>query len=273
MWHSQPPKSGTRDHSPGEKWCPDSGRQNETISFVSFNSSAQKVGAIRGPGFGLLGNSGEDHRHMSEAAATWQWNNFLEGQAALGQVVVHINLDETSVKLCPCVPRGAVAIDGGSTRKEALEQEQKASLHARRSAMTFICCVCDDTIVQRALPQVIIGNERVLPLSAADILNNKYTDNIFVLRQKSSWVNQDTMVRIIQLLGACLMAFQNTHFFILSMDACPCDCTSEVAKTWAKAVVLFLGLSIGNYLYNQQILDASQCAWMVIWHGKEVDSV
>ena len=61
---------------------------------------------------------------MSEAAATWQWNNFLEGQAALGQVVVHINLDETCVKLCPSVPRGAVAIDGGSTKKEALEQER-----------------------------------------------------------------------------------------------------------------------------------------------------
>ena len=54
---------------------------------------------------------------MSEATATWQWNNFLEGQAALGQVVVHINLDETCVKLCPCVPRGAVAIDGGSAKK------------------------------------------------------------------------------------------------------------------------------------------------------------
>ena len=101
-------------------------------------------------------------------------------------MVVHINLDETCVKLCPCVPRGAVAIDGGSTKKEALEQEHKASLHARRSAMTFVCSVCDDTIVQRALPQVIIGNERVLPLSAADILNKKHTGNIFVLRQKSS---------------------------------------------------------------------------------------
>ena len=116
---------------------------------------------------------------MSEAAATWQWNNFLEGQAALDQVVVHINLDETCVKLCPCVPRGAVAIDGGSTKKEALEKEHQASLHARRSAMTFVCSVCDDTIVQRALPQVIIGNERVLPLSAADILN-KNTQAIFL---------------------------------------------------------------------------------------------
>ena len=63
-------------------------------------------------------------------------------------MVVHINLDETCVKLCPRVPLGAVAIDGGSTKKEALEQEQKASLHARRSAMTFVCSVCDDTNVQ-----------------------------------------------------------------------------------------------------------------------------
>ena len=153
---------------------------------------------------------------------------------APSQVVVHINLDETCVKLCPGVPLGAVAIDGTSSKKEALEQEQKASLRARRSAMTFVCSVCDDTNVQRALPQVIIGNERVLPLSAANILNKKYTDNIYVLRQKSSWVNQDTMVRIIELLGACLRAFKKTHFFILSMDACPCHCTSQVAKACAK---------------------------------------
>ena len=99
MWHSQPPKTGTRYHSSGEKWCPDSGSQKKTISLFSFNSSAQKVGAIRGPGVGLLGNSGGDHRYMSQDAATWQWKNFLEGQAALGQVVLHINLDETCVKI------------------------------------------------------------------------------------------------------------------------------------------------------------------------------
>ena len=116
--------------------------------MFSFYSSARKVGAILGPGFGLLSIFWGDHRYSSEAAATWQWNNFLEEQAAPGQVVVHINLDETCVKLCPRVPLGAVAIDGGSTKKEALEQEQKASLHARRSAMTFVCSVCDDTNVQ-----------------------------------------------------------------------------------------------------------------------------
>ena len=59
-------------------------------------------------------------RPLPPGNGTTSW----KGQAALGQVVVHINLDETCVKLCPCVPRGAIAIDGGSAKKEALEQER-----------------------------------------------------------------------------------------------------------------------------------------------------
>ena len=99
-------------------------------------------------------------------------------------MVVHINLDETCVKLCPCLPRGAVAVDGGSTKKEALEQEHEASLHARRSAMTFVCSVCDDTIVQRALPQVIIGNERVPPPERGEHLEQQRHRQYFGLAPK-----------------------------------------------------------------------------------------
>ena len=82
------------------------------------------------------------------------------------------------------MPRGAVAVDGGSTKKEALEQEHKASLHARRSAMTFVCSVCDDTIVQRALPQVIIGNERVPPPERGEHLEQQRHRQYFGLAPK-----------------------------------------------------------------------------------------
>ena len=77
---------------------------------------------------------------MLEARATWQWNNFLEAQAAPGQVVVHINLDETCVRLCPNVQPGAVAVGWHRIKKEAMDREQKANLKARRSALTFVCC-------------------------------------------------------------------------------------------------------------------------------------
>ena len=38
----------------------------------------------------------------------------------------------------------------------------KASLSARRMAPTLVASVCDDTEIQALLPQVIVGNERVL---------------------------------------------------------------------------------------------------------------
>ena len=92
---------------------------------------------------------------MPEAKATWQWNNFLEAQAAPGQVVVHINLDETCVRLCPDVQPGAVAVGWHRTKKEAMEREQKANLKARWSALTFVCCVCVGFGAQARSPQLL----------------------------------------------------------------------------------------------------------------------
>ena len=53
-----PPKVALETTFLAPKWCPDSGRQTRTITLYSLKSSARKVGAILGPGFGLLGNSG-----------------------------------------------------------------------------------------------------------------------------------------------------------------------------------------------------------------------
>ena len=200
-------------------------------------------GPQNGPMFCKKSTSGYHKKTIPQAKSTWQWNNFLEAQARPGQMVVHINMDETAVRLCPNVPPGAVAVGREKTKKETLETEQKANLAARRSALTFICFVCDDMTVQRALPQVIIGNEKVLPKSALDILNENRTDKMFFMRLKSSWVNQKGIARIVMLLGACLAEFRRTHFFILSMDACPCHCTGLVARACAKAGVHLLYVS------------------------------
>ena len=66
-----------------------------------------------------------------------------------------------------------------------MEQEHKASLHARRSAMTFVCSLCDDSIVQRALPQVVIGNET--PMSGPR--QNHCLDTRIVLARPMSGVD------------------------------------------------------------------------------------
>ena len=77
-------------------------------------------------------------RLRPQAIASWQWNNFWEAQAPPGRRIVHINIDETSVKLAPTVRAGAVARVPGEKLRHLLLREQKASLRLRRSAVTLM---------------------------------------------------------------------------------------------------------------------------------------
>ena len=90
---------------------------------------------------------GVSHIHF-EAVGTWQWCNFLVSLAPAGKQVVRINLDETCCRLCTEATKGAVAVGRNRSRKEALIGEHKASLSARRSAVTLVASVCDDAEIQ-----------------------------------------------------------------------------------------------------------------------------
>ena len=79
--------------------------------------------------------------------------------------MVSINMDETSVKLCPAARPGAVAVPRGHSLAGVLKTtQQKASLATRRSAFTLVAFVCDCPALQAELPQIVVANEQ--PLSA-----------------------------------------------------------------------------------------------------------
>ena len=170
-----------------------------------------------------------------EAVGTWQWCNFLESLAPAGKQVVRINLDETCCRLCTEATKGGVAVGRNRSRKEALIGEHKASLSARRSAVTLVASVCDDTEIQALLPQVILGNERVLSKGEAHRINAEPDARVYCLRLKSGWVNKEILSKIIHLMGVALKPWQQTRYFVLCMDACPCHCSGEVVRACNKA--------------------------------------
>ena len=130
-----------------------------------------------------------------EAEGTWQWCNFLGWLAPAGKQVVHINLDETCCRLCTEATKGAVAVGRNRSRKEAQIGEHKASLSAKRMAVTLVASVCDDAEIQALLPQVILGNERVLSKGEAHRINAEPDARVYCVRQKSGWVNRDARRR------------------------------------------------------------------------------
>ena len=171
-----------------------------------------------------------------EAMASWQWNNFLEFQAPWNQKIVHMNLDETSCRLCTETNKGAVAVGQNRSRKSALQGEHRASLSARRAAVTLVATVCDDTEIQRELPQIVIGSEKVLLQTVCHTLNEDPVGRVYCLRQKTAWLNSRLLSStIIKLIGKSLEKFRSTHYFILNMDACPMHCTQEVARACNRA--------------------------------------
>ena len=149
-----------------------------------------------------------------EAVGAWQWCNFLGSLAPAGKQVVRINLDETCCRLCLEATKGAVAVGRNRSRKEALIGEHKASLSARRMAVTLVASVCDDTEIQALLPQVILGNERVLSKGEAHRINAEPDACVYCVRQKSGWVNKDP-VEDHASYGGCAEAMATDSVFCL----------------------------------------------------------
>ena len=154
-----------------------------------------------------------------QAFATWRWHNFLESEGVGDKIVVRINMDESCCKLSPQLRRGLVALPSGLKSRQFLQIERRNPLRLRRSAVTLAAFVSDNSEVNKALPQVIVGAEHVIQAWMTPLLMNGRTDSIFVLRRKSAWLRTDVVVNLINVLGEALKPFASTCRFVLLMDA------------------------------------------------------
>ena len=150
-----------------------------------------------------------------------------------------INLDETSIKLCPATTRGYVIFDLRG-RRAILRQGPRPSLSMRRSAVSLVALVCDDDLIQPLLPQVFISNEHVL--SAADVaeLSSTCPGNAFVARRRSSWVNAPVFCEIIGLLAASLGQVIRSFTVVLCMDTCKAHLHTSVLAACADAGIFIM---------------------------------
>ena len=146
-------------------------------------------------------------RHMpslplSQATSLWRQTNYAETLAASrGRTLVRLNLDETAVCLFPGRGKGAVFL----TRADVSQcGGQKVPRWKRRCYMTHVGVLADDAEVQRAMPQVIVANERTLQARALSALRLAAPPNVLLLRQKSAWSSALLTARIVRLIAAAV---------------------------------------------------------------------
>ena len=134
------------------------------------------------------------------ALAVWKWYNFLEARAPPGRQVVRINMDETPLKYDQVRKRkGLLAISKAQHKKQKETLVRRASLALRRSVNTLVAFMCDDDDIQKLLPQVIIGNHRLLLRSLA-ALHRDRSDSVYVLSRKTGWNHAKMQCEILRLL-------------------------------------------------------------------------
>jgi hypothetical protein len=183
--------------------------------------------------------------------------------------VLLLNLDETSVKLCPVARKGYVIFDLRG-RRTILRLGPRPSLSLKHSAVSLVTFVCDDSAVQPRLPHVFVSNQHVLSLSDVAALNEGCPRNVFFTRRKSSWVNAQVLLEIIGLLVACLGDVLRTHTVVLYMDACRTHLHASVARACAEAGVYVVYIPASTTAWLQP-LDVCVFSRYKLWVVRELE--
>ena len=144
-------------------------------------------------------------------------------------------MDESSIPMWWRPQPGLVCSPDHADRRRLLRHEQQVSLATRRSYVSYMAVVCDDAEVQRLLPQIVLANKHILRVTDYEALGGaRRTDNIFILRRKSSWANTGTMIEFVRLLRACLEPLAQAKHFIFTVDAAPVHVSQRVALNCAR---------------------------------------
>ena len=99
---------------------------------------------------------------------------------------------------------------------------QQVTRRQKRGALSFLTVLCDDATLQPVVPQVIIGNEQLVPQQVVRALQveSLLMSNVTVLRRKSAWVNDEALSLVAAIWGKALRPYKDTHQPILLLDAC-----------------------------------------------------
>ena len=162
-----------------------------------------------------LSSSSKRCTALTEAHTVWQWWNHYHSQLPEGKRALRINLDETAI----CAFQGGDA-EGNVFIDKSVRAVLNVSHGPRRTYLTHVAFVCDDSAVQPHLPQLIIANERTIPQSQLAALRGACPANVHVLRRRSSWVCGGLVAYIVRMLAAALAPFTGTRQPILFLDAC-----------------------------------------------------
>ena len=189
-----------------------------------------------------------------KATAVWRWSNYLHDCVPVGKKALHLNLDETSVKLFTESSRGCTTASGRNKKYRGEGLRRKVLKGHTRASYSHIGLMCDQLEVQKFLPQIIVTNEHICSQACHDAVVAKVPVGFQIWRQKSSWVRIADMVRVLDEIGTSLEPFRDEFQPILCVDAAKVHLNAKVWQAARKWKILMLCIP-AKVTYCLQPLD------------------
>ena len=169
----------------------------------------------------------------------WQWSNFLTGFAETSGRVVHINMDETGIRLLQIPGQGLITEVARRAKRSARGLKRAATKHQTRGMFTLAVLVCDDDTVQQILPQVLIIGSGIMTARERQSVENNLPRNVHLWTAEKCWMTSQLMARLIRLVRSTVSKTLPDINIVFSADAYRAHITQSVWRAMAAAGILY----------------------------------
>ena len=111
-----------------------------------------------------------------------------------GRPPIHINYDETNVRLHLPTGKGHLVITAHKRKQEPRSLTRNVTRGETRASATHLLSISDDPAVQEVLPQFIILNKHLVSEAVFAEIRASLPPNMYALREAKGWANSSTMI-------------------------------------------------------------------------------
>jgi hypothetical protein len=143
------------------------------------------------------------------------WDVLRDKAQKDGKLILRVNVDETAVTL------GFAGHGGTLKQKTKHEPCLLKDIAPTRGTFSNIAFICDIPEVQVFLPQIIVGNESLLPKRVLNDLSDKLPPNVYLCREKSGWITAAMFAVALRWLARATQHLSETHLLVVLLDCAP----------------------------------------------------
>ena len=154
---------------------------------------------------------------MWQARAFYAMSNLFLQRGPAGKKAILINMDETPIQQSYPAQRGTIGVGRKRTLAPGVAIERLATTD-KRGIITHVAFIAEAVEIQDKLPQVFIANRKLVPHYVQDEVTPHLPPNTRLWSGSSSWMNEDSMCRILRLLHESLRAGLQHGYHVLVLD-------------------------------------------------------